>query len=199
MTPVTVLIIIGLVILAFVLGYIISNQIRNNQGRTILVPADLTDVEFQKYFPDLMGQGLRLLTPRSLGAFKPSDRTPFESHLEGKFGNKDCLAADLSVLVRDRTKSPALIPVDVKLETELLSIYKSSETPDAEKVTVAEAVRSRLQNIPDLYERNGLSRGGWQKEISLLSANSGRVLLQVALPFAARQSRLSGHGDRDQG
>ena len=158
MTSITVLIIIGLVILAFVLGYIISNQIRNNQGRTILVPADLTDIEFQKYFPDLMGQTLRLLTPRSLGTFKPSDRTPFESHLEGKFGNKDCLAADLSVLVRDRTKSPALIPVDVKLETELLSIYKSSETPDAEKVTVAEAVRSRLQNIPDLYERTTVYR-----------------------------------------
>jgi hypothetical protein len=139
-----------IIVLVFVL--LLAGCANVGKGSVTLIPANLGDAAaaFKKYYPDLVtsDESLRPLTPGST-----TDIKKYTKYLEDKLGGKDCETSKLSIVVRDRTKIPPFLPVDISIEKELLGLYLNKDIPSEEKKKLAEIAKANLLNVPDLPSR----------------------------------------------
>lgn len=133
-------------------GLLLAGCISVGRGSATLIPAKLDKqaTGFQKYFPDLVSSSeeMRELTP---GATR--DRKKYLEYFANKLGCTDCKTSDLSIVVRDRTKIPPFLPVDINLEKELLGLYLNKELSNEQKEQLASIAAGNILNVPDLPSR----------------------------------------------
>lgn len=125
------------------------------KGSVTLVPATPDDdvAAFKKYYPDLVSSR-ELLRPLTPGA--TTDMQKYTKYLEDKLGCTDCKTSELSIVVRDRTKIPPFLPVDISIEKELLGLYLNKDISSEEKKKLASIAESNLLNVPDLPRRTAI-------------------------------------------
>lgn len=149
-TAILSVVLLGLLAVTFLLGCTSVGR-----GSATLIPKELTSGEedFAKYFPGLVATApsMRPLTP---GA--STDSAAYRKFLENNQGCVDCQASDLSVVVRDRTKTPPFLPVDVSLDKELVGIYLNKDLSSAKKEELAALAKAQVFNVPDLPSRTTL-------------------------------------------
>jgi len=165
--------ILSVLIAALVVAFISSILIgcaSVGTGSSTLVPAkpETEFDNFKKYFPDLVSDTedayqlpaeettvihsfLRLLHFESL----PPGKNEFDKYISKKLGSSDLKPAELSVVVRDRTKIPPFMPVDMNLEEGLLTLFLGKETVDKQD-SLAERARGKLMNVPDVPMRTSV-------------------------------------------
>lgn len=148
---------ISVTLLIVTIIFIAANRRQIGNGKTYLVPyhQDLETFPFR----GLSGTRIRyMLQPDP--EFPMVDKDHFLSHIREKYGlsktdAESFEAAKFSLVVRDRTKTPALIPANHNELKELLSLYLDTDkTYEKEgKVEEVNNLKFKLQNSPDLPPR----------------------------------------------
>lgn len=146
---------ITIVLTVIVVVGLVAVYTRIGGGSATLITAKVSDGgDFAKYFPDLVAhetEAMRALTPRAT-----VDRKRYNEYLKTKFGSTSLQTSMLSIVVRDRTKIPPFLPIDISIEKQLLVIYLDKELSNAKKEDLAKAAKASIFNVPDLPDRTAL-------------------------------------------
>lgn len=157
-------------LVAMVISIVVSGCTSIGSGVSTLITAKPeTDFDnFKKYFPDLVSSTeevrqlpldeptifhkfLRLVHYESL----PPDKNKYNIYKLKKLGSTDTQTAELSVVVRDRTKIPPFMPVDMNIEEGLLALFLGNEPVDKQD-NLADRAKAKLMNVPDVPMRTAI-------------------------------------------
>lgn len=125
------------------------------RGQTSLVQESTNDTTLTKYFPQYFVQGNKKIL--AYGDYKPLSDNKINRLLIERYGNAGYSAAALGFTVRDRTKLPPLIPVDVGIPGKLFDFYsEDNKSSVEERIALEDLIYARVNNVPDMKRRTTL-------------------------------------------
>ena len=142
-------------VLIGIILFLLSGCNTVGRGQTSLVQERTDDATLTKYFPQYFTNSSGSIVP--YGDYKPLSENKIDEFLVERYGDADYSGAALGFSVRDRTKLPPLIPVDVGIPGKLFDLYSADNKRSVEeRIALEDLIYARVNNVPDMKRRTAL-------------------------------------------
>ncbi|MCB9384296.1 MAG: hypothetical protein H6509_06755 [Bryobacterales bacterium] len=181
---------VALLVVVGFLTWALTGCVTIGKGRRTLIRHASTDAELLRIFPQLVTDKtdkMVALTPKA-----STDETKYSQYLSQKYGTRQG-AATLSLVVRDRTKMPPFLPVDVKLPAKLVDLYADTKEQLSleRRLDIEQLLTARLYNVPDLLARTTLHHNDTQGRKVYYSYPRIQIDFSSSLALPALTERFS--------